>query len=66
MSESEGKPLVSDDTKVGHCECHLVPDPVKGWKIRVCGCERELEEIEENLGPHSRGYLRNRIEKVEP
>ena len=59
MSESEDKP-------VAECECHLVPDPVKGWKIRVCGCARELEQIEENLGPHARDYLKNHVEKVEP
>ena len=53
------------EEKPERCECHLEPDFAKGWKLVVCGCEKELEEIEENLGPHARDYLKTRIEKVE-
>lgn len=56
MSESENKPLAE-------CECHLEPDFAKGWKLVVCGCEKELEEIEEKLGPHARAYFESHLKK---
>lgn len=62
---------MSEDAKNSQgtkCKVRLKEDSEKGWKVVVDdpSCEDSLRQASQNLGPHARKYLSDRIETNNP